>query len=105
MYIYRVKVKNKDCFEESTQKSNEGRTQDLLQPANNSCVSTQVNDHNSQKPTTSNNYIGDTQPIEHASGTSHAGNNMSDNANQHLQQITENAETDYTSKNNIYYIL
>ena len=99
------KSKNKECFEESTQKSNEVRMQDLLQQDHNSCVDTQVNDHNSQQPSTSNNNILDTQPIEHTSSTSYAGNNMSDNANQHLQQITENAETDYTSKNNTYYII
>ena len=98
------KSKNKECFEESTQKSNEVRMQDLLQQDHNSCVDTQVNDHNSQQPSTSNNIL-DTQPIDHTSSTSYAGNNMSDNANQHLQQITENAETDYTSKNNTYYIL
>ena len=50
--------------------------QDLLQPVNNSSVNTQVNDHNSQQPSTSNKNIGDTQPIEHTSSTSHAGNNI-----------------------------
>ena len=72
------KSKNKECFEESTQKSlydNEVRMQDLLQD-NNSCVDTQVNDYNSQQPNTSNSNIRDTQPIEHTSSTSYAGNKL-----------------------------